>query len=315
MWFIYKIAVAFIFFLSAILSAIIMYVRFSQNRYVTGKEIPAEKKAQAKQRYILTPLFLLGFGVYFGFFWNAPVLREDPNAWKTKDNKTMAYVMMQDFVKDRLRSPGSAKFEWITEPACTIEKDGFEYRISSWVDSQNDFGALLRTRFSGVVRQVDKENWELVSLNFSENTQESTSQIRMTIQEFVDAYNYNAPEFRARQNSKWDIKEMEKVNSIDLTINEAAKAVITFEKVPPYYLNGFMFYIGDANNVEIRVESIGALFSMIGAFEPGSTYNEMERFINSIFAQEHGKEIELPHGAKCTVLDVGNIAVFSVGYE
>jgi hypothetical protein len=145
-----------------------MYVRFSQSRYITGREIPEEKKAQVKQRYILTPLFLLGFGIYFGFFWNAPVQREDPNAWKTKDNTTMAYVMMQNFVKDRLKSPGSAKFEWITEPACTIEKNGVEYRISSWVDSQNTLGAMIRTRFFGIVRQIDKDNWELLALEFEE---------------------------------------------------------------------------------------------------------------------------------------------------
>jgi hypothetical protein len=80
----------------------------------------------------------------------------------------MAYVMMQNFVKDRLVSPGSAKFEWITEPDCKIEKTDFEYSISSWVDSQNSFGALIRTRFSGVVRQVDKDNWELLALEFKE---------------------------------------------------------------------------------------------------------------------------------------------------
>ncbi|MDR1029514.1 MAG: hypothetical protein LBL76_01420 [Treponema sp.] len=80
----------------------------------------------------------------------------------------MAYVMMQNFVKDRLKSPGSAKFEWITEPACTIEKNGVEYRISSWVDSQNTLGAMIRTRFFGIVRQIDKDNWELLALEFEE---------------------------------------------------------------------------------------------------------------------------------------------------
>jgi flagellar basal body-associated protein FliL len=93
---------------------------------------------------------------------------DPPDAWKTKDNKTMAYVMMQEFVKRNLVSPGSAKFEWISEPDCKISKDGFEYTISSWVDSQNSFGALIRTRFTGVVRQVDKDNWELVELEFDE---------------------------------------------------------------------------------------------------------------------------------------------------
>jgi len=168
MWWLYQIAISIICFLAAFFSAIFMYVRFSQNRYLTGKEIPSEKKAQVKQRYILTPLFLLGFAIYMGFFWKAPVVNEDPNAWKTKDNKTMAYVMMQEFVKRNLVSPGSAKFEWISEPDCIISKDGFEYTISSWVDSQNGFGALIRTRFAGIVRQVDKDNWELLELEFEE---------------------------------------------------------------------------------------------------------------------------------------------------
>jgi hypothetical protein len=157
----------------AFLGAIFMYIRFSQNRYFTGKEIPAEKKAQVKQRYILTVIFLAGFGIYFGFFWTSPdqtpqAIAREAEAWKTKDNTTMAYVMMQNFVKDQLRSPASAKFEWITEPDCKIIKDGFEYTISSWVDSQNAFGAVLRTRFSGVVRQADKDNWELLALEFEE---------------------------------------------------------------------------------------------------------------------------------------------------
>jgi hypothetical protein len=90
------------------------------------------------------------------------------DAWKTRDNKTMAYVMMQEFVSENLKSPASAKFEWITEPACKISKEGFDYTISSWVDSQNAFGAIIRTRFSGVIRQVDKDNWQLLALEFEE---------------------------------------------------------------------------------------------------------------------------------------------------
>ncbi|MDR0387252.1 MAG: hypothetical protein LBH57_04375 [Treponema sp.] len=168
MWFLYRLAVTGVCFLAAILSTVFMYIRFSQNRYVTGKEIPADKRARVKQRYILTPLFLLGFGVYMGFFWNAPVQKDAPDAWKAKDNTTMAYTMMQEFVKERLTSPSSAKFEWITEPGCKIIKDGFDYAVSSWVNSQNGFGAVVRTRFSGVIRQIDKDNWELQSLDFLE---------------------------------------------------------------------------------------------------------------------------------------------------
>jgi len=132
--------------------------------HIWGKPIQQEKYQAVKKQYnmVLVFLILLTFVVPFII----PEPKEDPNAWKTKDNTTMAYVMMQDFVKRDLVSPSSAKFEWITEPDCKISKDGFDYSISSWVDSQNSFGALIRTRFSGVVRQIDKDNWRLVELEF-----------------------------------------------------------------------------------------------------------------------------------------------------
>ena len=93
---------------------------------------------------------------------------DPPDALKTKDNSTMAYVMMQGFVKDYLISPSSAKFEWISEPQCIIIKEEFDYSIRSWVDSQNAFGVMIRTQFSGVVRQVDERNWQLLELDFDE---------------------------------------------------------------------------------------------------------------------------------------------------
>ena len=34
----------------------------------------------------------------------------DSNAWKTEDNKSMAYIMMEDFVKRRLKAPSTAEF-------------------------------------------------------------------------------------------------------------------------------------------------------------------------------------------------------------
>jgi len=75
---------------------------------------------------------------------------------------------MQEFVKERLKSPDSAKFQWISEPDCIIIKNEFDYTISSWVASANIFGVMLRTSFTGIIRQVDKDNWRLVELQFSE---------------------------------------------------------------------------------------------------------------------------------------------------
>lgn len=169
MQFLLSLLIGFIFFLAAFLGGVFMYLRFSKGRYVTGKEIPAEKKAVVKQRYILTVIALIALGVYFGMVFDyKPFFAESSDAWKTTDNKTMAYVMMQNFVKENLKSPGSAKFEWITEPDCKITKNEFDYTISSWVDSQNAFGATVRTRFIGIVRQTNKDNWRLMALEFKE---------------------------------------------------------------------------------------------------------------------------------------------------
>lgn len=90
-----------------------------------------------------------------------------PDDWLTEDNSTMAYLMMEDFVTERLKSPGSAEFPGIWETAShTTKLDNHQYRISSWVDSQNTFGANVRTRFSGVVEQTAQDKWRLVSLDF-----------------------------------------------------------------------------------------------------------------------------------------------------
>jgi len=138
----------------------------SNGIHIWGKPIQQENYQSVKSRYrmVLVLLIIITFAVPFII----PKPKEDPNAWKTRDNTTMAYVMMQNFVKEQLKSPDSAKFEWITEPDCKITKEGLDYAVSSWVDSQNSFGAMVRTRFSGVIRQVDEKNWELIALEFEE---------------------------------------------------------------------------------------------------------------------------------------------------
>ena len=88
----------------------------------------------------------------------------DPNAWKNENNSSMAYIMMQDFVKKRLKSPGTADFPFgYSDYTKSIGK--FQYKITAYVDAQNSFGALVRTRFTGIIEQTDKERWKLISLD------------------------------------------------------------------------------------------------------------------------------------------------------
>lgn len=82
------------------------------------------------------------------------------------NEKQLAYTMMMRFVKDKLASPSTAKFPNIfTRDEHTTYIGSNQYRITSYVDSQNGFGAVGRTRFSGVVEEKGTYEWSLISLD------------------------------------------------------------------------------------------------------------------------------------------------------
>jgi len=71
----------------------------------------------------------------------------------------------QDFIKDRLLAPGTAKFPWRFDDYDVVTLDTDVYRVSSWVDSQNAFGALLRKTWTVELEAIGEGNWRLVMLN------------------------------------------------------------------------------------------------------------------------------------------------------
>jgi hypothetical protein len=71
------------------------------------------------------------------------------NDSSSKANKFLAYNYAEDFVKQRLKSPSTAKFPGTSEKDKHITELGNnQYQINSWVDSQNSFGAIIRSKFS-----------------------------------------------------------------------------------------------------------------------------------------------------------------------
>lgn len=83
------------------------------------------------------------------------------------ENATMAYIMAKDFIKDRLKSPSTAKFASYSDSKTnvTYNKNEGYYTVTVWVDSQNSFGAMLRKTFQAKVRPTNNDIWELVSIN------------------------------------------------------------------------------------------------------------------------------------------------------
>jgi|SRR5690554_4865187 hypothetical protein len=78
-----------------------------------------------------------------------------------------AFVACQQFVEDRLKAPSTAKFGGTYSQATSSLASG-RYRVRTYVDSQNSFGAMVRTGFDCTVRHTGSESYRLESLTFDE---------------------------------------------------------------------------------------------------------------------------------------------------
>lgn len=91
--------------------------------------------------------------------------------WREREDPTMAYLMMEDFVKKRLKAPKTAEFPsvWSGRQDHVTYLGSQRYRIVSYVDAQNSFGALIRNNFVGEVEQISEDRWSLISFEFVKN--------------------------------------------------------------------------------------------------------------------------------------------------
>jgi hypothetical protein len=93
-----------------------------------------------------------------------------------KAREAMAYDVCKDFVKERLKAPGSAKFPdfYKSRDEILVIEDESIYTIKSTVDAENSFGAELRSRFRCQVRDetggadASRVSWGLVEVTISD---------------------------------------------------------------------------------------------------------------------------------------------------
>lgn len=70
--------------------------------------------------------------------------------------KIQAKVFAETQVKTRLKSPSTAEFNWNADD--NIEKvNDTTFLVTGYVDSQNSFGAALRSNYSCTIVYLDKE--------------------------------------------------------------------------------------------------------------------------------------------------------------
>ena len=86
-----------------------------------------------------------------GFLFLAVLAGTQPRKpWQQDDHSVEALLTAQALVKGKLLAPASAKFPGAAWDGAIrhVTRNGQTYRIDSFVDSQNVFGAMLRTRYS-----------------------------------------------------------------------------------------------------------------------------------------------------------------------
>lgn len=76
----------------------------------------------------------------------AKELREKEEINKKQYTKIDALIQSRVYIQNKLRSPGSAEFDSSIDGVKQINDTTFT--VSSYVDSQNGFGALLRSEYS-----------------------------------------------------------------------------------------------------------------------------------------------------------------------
>lgn len=83
----------------------------------------------------------------------------------SEDSGGMAEIMCEDFVTDRLKAPSTADFPG-ADSVETIKLD--TYKVTASVDSENGFGAKIRTDYVCTVIDVGDDKWNLISLDIDE---------------------------------------------------------------------------------------------------------------------------------------------------
>lgn len=71
-----------------------------------------------------------------------------------------AQIMCRNFVKDQLKSPGSADFSGESPE----EAGPQTWSVTGSVDSENSFGAMIRNDYVCRIRYTGNDNWRLLRL-------------------------------------------------------------------------------------------------------------------------------------------------------
>jgi len=126
---------------------------------------PSRKKQMTSLLFLVFCIGVLIWGAVscFGTIYGAGDKEE---ASETQaPTKSDAILMCREFVREGLKSPGSADFPGSSNFK-TISLGSNTYRVTSYVDAENSFGANIRTYFVCEVQYIGDGKWKLTKMEF-----------------------------------------------------------------------------------------------------------------------------------------------------
>jgi hypothetical protein len=87
---------------------------------------------------------------------------------RVRDLSSAAFIICKNHITNRLKSPSTAVFQFLDYSSINLGQE--RYVVKSYVDSQNSFGAMIRTTFLCQLRftgtdQADIRHWELEGIS------------------------------------------------------------------------------------------------------------------------------------------------------
>lgn len=122
-------------------------------------------------RTLIVCVIAFGIAGYFAFGAGNPrgpdgfVEPPTPKGWEERDNTSLAYIMMCDFVREECRIPSSTVFPPQDGPGVIAEKSyGTTYRVEGYVEAENEYGLRVITYYRGQIRETAPGAWKKLTL-------------------------------------------------------------------------------------------------------------------------------------------------------
>jgi hypothetical protein len=133
---------------------------------MTQTTAPPQPPVQRKKWTLTQKWVAVGIVVAFFAILGAATNNDSDKSTSSSSDKTFtAFEMCKKSVRNDLKAPSTAKFrDYFGDQAPSVSGTGDgPYTVISTVDSQNGFGAMIRSRFVCTAEYIGSDQWSVSS--------------------------------------------------------------------------------------------------------------------------------------------------------